>query len=1127
MLKALIKSITILSCLLFSVLTVNGQRYNFTSFSIANGLPNNQINKILQDKTGMLWIGTMSGACRFDGKAIIPFDQSNLLSNNPVKTIFQDSKGNMWIGTIRKGFCKYNGTAFKFFTTEQGLLSNIVNAICEDKSGNIWIGTSEGLCRFDGKYFDNYTTSKGLPGNNVSALHLDKNGALWIATVGGGIAVYDGKRFKTYNTANGLSSDVAYSFTEDKDGLIWIGTYQGVSAFDGKKFKNYTLENGLSNEHVEDILCDSYGQVWFCTYGGGFGKLKGDSIVMSVIHEGVNNNIIKSMIEDREGNYWIGSWNGLYKYNGDRFVSYTIDDGLNNNTILSVYADALNNIWFGTLTGGVNMFDGKLFKNYTTNEGLISNTIWSIAQDHNGNYWFGTTNGPSRLKPSDNLMESPFPELANLIIYSILEERNTHQLYFGTDKGVYIYDSKNATLINVDYGLKDKQVRVLFQDEKDVIWIGTIKEIYFLNGNKAISLTSHYNLPNAPVTSIISDGEGSILISTYDFGIVQYKRTNGTPKVLRITKENGLNNERVLFNFLDKQNKLWLGTPQGIDCVDWPTYLNENKIHIYHYDKSNGYLGVESNAACQDTAGFCWFGTVNGAIRFNPDAGHLEGTVPVVTLNNIQLFLSNVNWRKKQIPTSYQTGLPKDLVLPYNKNHLSFIYSGIFHTAPDEVQYRYMLEGFEEEWSPATKINIANYSNIPPGEFTFKVQASANLKDWSVPVTYSFSIKPPIWKTPFFYFLYLVFTVGATLIIYKARTRTLRRSQDVLRRKVDMRTRELSEKNLELAKLSLVASETDNAVMIFDEDLNLEWVNSGYTKLTGYNLNEVKQLKGTQLSQLTTNTLVVENLDECIKEKRSFIYESEIEHKDGRKLWASSTLTPILTDQAKLQKIVVIDTDITLRKKMEEQIRASLEEKGLLLREIHHRVKNNLQIIISLFNLQTNYVEDDTAYKALKEGQDRIRSMALLHERFYQNEGLSKIDFDDYIKRLAENLFQSFKLPPGRIGLKINCEKIALDIDTGVPCGLIINEVVSNSLKHAFKDGREGVIEINFILVDEFTYRLTISDNGMGLAPGFDLATSDSLGIQLIHALSDQIDGKLKIENNNGVKFTIDFKRTI
>ena len=261
------------------------------------------------------------------------------------------------------------------------------------------------------------------------------------------------------------------------------------------------------------------------------------------------------------------------------------------------------------------------------------------------------------------------------------------------------------------------------QDEKGVIWIGSIKGVYFLNANKVVSLTNSYHLPDAPTTSIISDGAGSILISTYDFGIIRYKRTTGAPVVSRITKENGLNNERVLFNFLDDKRKLWLGTPQGIDCIDWNIYLQQNKIRIYHYDKSNGYLGVESNAACEDTSGFTWFGTVNGAIRFNPEAGHLQATVPVVNLNNIQLFLTNVNWRKNKFETNYQTGLPKDLVLPYFNNHLSFVYSGIYLTAPEEVQYRYKMENFDEEWSPVTKINIANYSNLPTGEYTFKVQA--------------------------------------------------------------------------------------------------------------------------------------------------------------------------------------------------------------------------------------------------------------------------------------------------------------------------------------------------------------------------------------------------------------------
>jgi len=245
----------------------------------------------------------------------------------------------------------------------------------------------------------------------------------------------------------------------------------------------------------------------------------------------------------------------------------------------------------------------------------------------------------------------------------------------------------------------------------------------------------------------------------------------------------------------------------------------------------------------------------------------------------------------------------------------------------------------------------------------------------------------------------------------------------------------------------------------------------------------------------------------------------------------SQRLVPVLCSVAqmrdetgRLEGFVCVASNISRQKDTEQRLLASLREKELLLKEVHHRVKNNLQIIISLFNLQTHYVQDTNASKALREGQNRIKSMALIHERFYQSDGLSRIDFDDYIRRLTDNLLQTSGITSGKVVLNIISEKISLDIDTAVPCGLIINEVVSNSLKHAFNDGRKGEILIKFSHLNEAEYRLVIADNGVGLAPGFKLEESDSLGIQLIHALTDQIDGRLSVDSSNGVKYTIDFK---
>ncbi len=1123
--KQLTRCLVFLSAIL-AFYNADAQRFNLDTYTVSDGLPGNQINKIIQDHVGRLWVGTMSGGCRFDGKSFVRFDQGNVLYSNPVKTIFEDSKGNIWFGTIRKGLVRFSGTDYSTFSTDDGLLSDNINAICEDNKGVLWIGTSEGLSKYDGKSFQSITNTKGLINNNIFDLIKDSKGRIWVATIGG-VNMFDGASIQTFTTDQGLLNNIVYSIHENRNGDIWFGTYDGVSVWNGKEFSNYSTDQGLPVERVENLTLDHNGHWWAGTYGGGLAKFRNGSFTTTKFGQDINSNIIKSMIEDREGNYWIGSWNGLFRYNGDRFITYTMEDGIPNNNILSVFSDSSSGIWFGTLSGGVSFFDGKTFKNINAAKGLKSNNVWCINRDRDGNIWFGTTNGPAKYNAQTGNAESVFPQLQSLIIYAFLHDRNGNY-YFGTDKGVYVFPKgKPEVLIGINEGLSNDKVRVLYEDVQGKVWVGTLKGLFYLDNNRAISFEETYHLPKAPITSLINDRQGNLLISTYDFGVILYKTGNQAEPVKILNKKAGLNSEKILFNYLDRQNHLWLGTSEGLDNIDWEHYLQEGKIINVHYDKSNGYLGVESNAACEDKSGNLWFATVNGVIRYSPDAGGLPVTLPLVSISNIQLFLENVNWKKNKIRVHPNTGLPIDLVLPYNSNHLSFIVSGIYLTAPDEVRFRYMLEGFEDSWSPPTKNGTASYSNIPPGSYIFKVQASANGRDWSVPVTYNFTIRPPIWKTPFFYLMYVVVGAGSVMLAYRIRTRSLRRSQEMLRRKVEARTRELQAKNLELAKLSLVASETDNAVMIFDEHLDLEWVNAGYTKLTGYTLEEVKKLRGAHLHELTTNQEVLQHLDECIRLRKSFIYESEIEHKNKSHRWASSTLTPILNEQGQLKNIVVIDTDITLRKHMEEQIREALEEKGLLLREIHHRVKNNLQIIISLFNLQTSYVTDDNAYKALKEGQDRIKSMALIHERFYQTDGLSKIDFDDYIKRLAENLMQSFRISQSQVSLIIQSDKISLDIDTAVPCGLIINEIVSNSLKHAFKDGRKGEISITLNQTEKDIFRLVIGDNGIGMPEGFSVETSDSLGVQLIQALTDQLEGTMQVENQPGlgVKYIINFRR--
>ncbi len=1118
---AFIKSVILCAIVAFaSPVCLRAQKYNFRTYTVADGLPNNQVNDVYQDKTGRLWVATMNGACRYDGQTFLKFDADNPVNNNPVKTIFEDKDKNIWLGTIRKGVCKFNGTQSVFYTANNGLLSDNVNAITQDNLNNYWFGTSEGLSRFDGKNFFSYTTSRGLISNTVNCLLFDKANRLWIGTPSG-ISVLSNLKFTNYSTANGLAGNSVYQIKQLDDGKIWIATDMGLSVFDGKSFANYTTTDGLPADRVTDVYQDYKKNKWFTTAGGGLCRLDETQFKTLSVVEGLPSNVTFSITEDMEGNLWLGTNKGLCRYSGDRFVTFTTDNGLTNNRILSVYNDNCNRTWFGLVNGGVNFLENGEIKSLLNTSVFNNYTIWSIAEDKQQNFWFGTTGGPAKLDAALDKLSFPFDLLNNKIVYTILVA-NDSSVWFGTDRGIYVYNNNRFSLINRLQGLQSDNIRALYQDDKGLIWVGTMQGIYFMNGNKAVCLNDFLRIPKAPVTSIIQDRQKNILFTTYDFGLYCFSYTNRSKPFSHLDITNGLISNRLLFAFADN-DYLWLGTSQGVDRIDWNTYQKRNYVNTTHFDKSNGYFGVETNAACMDKNGSVWFATVNGAVRFNPKSGYSKTSVPVMVLNKLRSHLRDVNWAEKGFDVNPRTGLPINPQLPYGNNNLNFDFTGIYFAAPDEVQYRWKLVGFDDYWSPLNKLTEAIYSNIPPGDYIFTVQATANERDWSAPVEYAFSIKAPIWRTNFFYFLYILFSVGLVMFILKLRTRSLRNAQMILRHKVNERTRELRDKNLELAKLSIVASETGNAVLVFDANKELEWINEGFTRMTGYTKQDLLRMRGSNILNVTYNNQMQQILDDCIREKKSFVYETKMLRKNGEEFWTSSTLTPVFTEKGDLKNIVVIDTDITLRKIMEEQIRESLEEKGILLKEIHHRVKNNLQIIISLFNLQTSYVNDEVAAKALKEGQDRIRSMALIHERFYQSEGMSRIDFDDYIKRLCETISQNQGAAAKKIKLNIDAEKISLDIDTAVPCGLIINELVSNSIRHAF-NGRDGEILVKFMQLPDKRYSLMVKDNGQGLPAGVDYKKSDSLGIQLVQALTDQIEGTLTVENGMGLAVKVEFK---
>ena len=218
--------------------------------------------------------------------------------------------------------------------------------------------------------------------------------------------------------------------------------------------------------------------------------------------------------------------------------------------------------------------------------------------------------------------------------------------------------------------------------------------------------------------------------------------------------------------------------------------------------------------------------------------------------------------------------------------------------------------------------------------------------------------------------------------------------------------------------------------------------------------------------------------------------------------------------------------DITERKSAEEKIEASLKEKEILLREIHHRVKNNMQIVSSLLGLQSQNIEDKKYKDLFIESQNRIHAMALIHEKLYQSESLTQINFKEYINEIVSNIFSSY-CQNSNIKIDINIENIPIYIDNAVPCGLIINELVTNSLKYAFPEGRPGKIQISVKLKDNNIIQLSISDDGIGIPKDMDIRNTKTLGLTLITALAEkQLNGELIINRQKGTEFQIKFRGT-
>jgi len=301
-------------------------------------------------------------------------------------------------------------------------------------------------------------------------------------------------------------------------------------------------------------------------------------------------------------------------------------------------------------------------------------------------------------------------------------------------------------------------------------------------------------------------------------------------------------------------------------------------------------------------------------------------------------------------------------------------------------------------------------------------------------------------------------------------------------------------------------------------------VNRMAAEMTGYAVEELVGLSMKDLVAPNEYPDAQEKLKGIIEGIAFPVYERIFRKKDGSEFPVEINASLILDADRKPRFIQSVVRDISGRKARERALQAALQEKDVLLKEIHHRVKNNLQVVSSLLSLQSRYINDPRDVEAFREGQRRIRSMALVHEKLYRSKSLSRIEFGGYIRQLAGQLISSAEKRPGTVGLKLDVEETMFDIQTAIPLGLIVNELLSNALKYAFPGERKGQISVSLRAGEGNEFILTFNDDGVGLPPGVDLHRSESLGFQLVSMLVEQLDGRVDILRESGTGFRIAFK---
>ena len=833
---ALIPLLFSVECLAWEVIQ---QNVRFNSLQIQNGLPNQTVWNIAQDTKGHIWLGTTQGLAKYDGNKVTTYRtnpvQSNSISDNTIKSVLVSERGELWIGTYRGGVNLFDRRLNRFTSLQhnenssESLSSNEIISLADGNNEEIWIGTAQGLNNFNlstnkvNHFFQEENKSNALPDNEILALLKIKSGSLWVGTLRG-IAIIESNSHKiTHFNLPQDKQPVIRSFYESSDGVIWIGTQDGLYSYDQETLEINKI-TGIKDPVILSITSDLYGNIWIGTQLNGIYIIRKEQIASW--HAGINykydkgsnyslrDNTIMSLFRDDSGVIWIGTYTSGVSWIDPRTLNFGLYDDSKNSLsclaspiVYSIYPEENGTLWIGTRKGLHRLATSgecEIFQHDTSDSHSVSNNeIHKIYRDMKDHLWVATAKGINKLSSDGKTFNRLKNEFPSTRIYDILETK--HQFLVGTVKGLYIksQNSDNFELISSqEKELKTVKINKMGKDKNDTVFLATKLGLLWIAPDGTLDYYTQRGKKSVtkPIRAMHIDENNIIWAGVDNLGMYRIDPKEKTSQL--ITTKEGLPEITSWSNILsDDHGYLWINSINGLF-----KYSPIKKI-LRSFSVSDGLQGKHfaRRAAFKDKSGKFYLGGSKGLNIFHPNDIKDNPKPPKVALTRYYHFNKAIEPNSPDLGFTLNSPISqlKNLNLTYRNYDFGFEFSAFSFSDYSQNKYAYKMEGFDKDWNYTdASYRRANYTNLPAGDYTFKVKASNNHGVWNeTPLELKVHISPPPWATAWAYAIYIITFILALFLFIRYRTKSLEARAKHLEQSITKRTQELADEKQKVEKL--------------------------------------------------------------------------------------------------------------------------------------------------------------------------------------------------------------------------------------------------------------------------------------------------------------------------------------